>query len=431
MPSSPLRRAITLAAVLALAAGRAASGQAGTTPRASVDPLHESGRNVTISLLTMGNGRQVWELFGHNAIWIHDNVTNRDTVFNWGVFDFRQPRFIERFLKGTMLYSMGGDSMDDVLAAYRYWNRSVFAQELDLTPAQRDSILEAIRINALPANVNYRYDYFRDNCSTRVRDILDHALGGPLSTQANGRTGTTYRWHALRLMQVDPLIMLGVDIGLGRPSDVELTKWQEMFLPKQLHDFVAKARVPDSTGAPHPLVRRETVLFQSTRAPEPDMPPDFGVWALLGGVAIGALLTWLGLAAAVRRDWTRWIAGTLVALWSLVAGLLGVILLLLWTVTDHVFAHANENLLLFNPLWLLLVVLAPLYMWTGRASAATRAVAQAIAILAAGAVLAHAIGLSAQQNWAIIALGLPPALAVAAVTWRRPLPAAPRRAAAS
>ena len=314
-----------------------------------VDPLHQAGRNVTISLLTMGNGTQVWELFGHNAIQIHDLVTNRDTVFNWGVFDFRQPHFIQRFLKGTMLYSMGGDSMDNILLEYHYWNRSVVAQELDLTAEQKDSVLAAIQRNAQPENIQYRYDYFRDNCSTRVRDILDHAMGGSLRKESAGLTGTTYRWHALRLMQVLPAIMLGVDIGLGRPSDLDLSKWQAMFLPRQLHDFLAGIVVTDGAGASHPLVRRETVLFQSTRAgAEPDAPPRFGIWALLGGIAVAALFLWLGVAATSRGGWTRVAASILIGLWSLAAGLLGTILFLLWTVTDHVFAHQNENLLILQ-----------------------------------------------------------------------------------
>ncbi|HEY2163262.1 MAG TPA: DUF4105 domain-containing protein, partial [Gemmatimonadaceae bacterium] len=227
-------------AALSTAAAQApAPGRQAAVAASRIDPLHQAGRNVTISLLTMGNGTQVWELFGHNAIQIHDLVTNRDTVFNWGVFDFRQPHFIQRFLKGTMLYSMGGDSMDNILLEYHYWNRSVVAQELDLTAEQKDSVLAAIQRNAQPENIQYRYDYFRDNCSTRVRDILDHAMGGSLRKESAGLTGTTYRWHALRLMQVLPPIVLGVDIGLGRPSDVDLSKWQVMFLPRQLHDFLA------------------------------------------------------------------------------------------------------------------------------------------------------------------------------------------------
>src|SRR5689334_12283825 len=237
MPRTSLLRLIGACALVTLSA-RNAAGQSAppripvTLDRPTPDPLHQSGENVTISLLTMGNGEQVWELFGHNGLWIHDNVTNRDTVFNWGVFSFHQEHFIPHFLQGRMLYSMGGDSMEDVLAAYRYWNRSVLSQELDLSPAQKDSILATIRRNALPENVNYRYDYYRDNCSTRVRDILDHALGGPLSVQAAGLTDATYRWHSLRLMQGNLPIMLGVDFGLGRPADVKLTKWQEMFLPR-------------------------------------------------------------------------------------------------------------------------------------------------------------------------------------------------------
>lgn len=424
----------TLLVVFSTTVSSAAGAQArAAQPAAPVDthtdPLHQAGRDVTISLLTMGNGAQVWELFGHDAIWIHDLVTNRDTVFNWGVFNFRQPRFLQRFLKGTMLYSMGGDSMENILYEYRVWNRTVLAQELDLTAPQKDSILAAIRLNAQPENIDYRYDYFRNNCSTRVRDILDNALGGALRKEAGALTGTTYRWHALRLMQPQPAIMLGADIGMGRPGDVEISKWQEMFLPRQLHDFVASIRVADSTGTARRLVKRETVLFQSNRPPEPDAPPKFGNWALLGGIAIAALLTWLGVAATSRGDWTRFVAGAAFALWSLAAGLLGTILVLLWGVTDHVFAHQNENLLIFNPLWLLLVVLAPVYIISGRAGGATRAVARTIGALAVIALLIHLVGLSAQTNLAIIALGLPPALAVAVVTGRRPVTASQRLAA--
>jgi hypothetical protein len=255
-----------------------------------------------------------------------------------------------------------------------------------------------------------------------VRDILDHAMGGSLRKESAGLTGTTYRWHALRLMQVLPAIMVGVDIGLGRPSDFDLSKWQAMFLPRQLHDFIAGIVVTDGASARHPLVRRETVLFQSTRAgAEPDGPPRFGIWALLGGIAVAALFLWLGVAATSRGNWTRVAASILIGLWSLVAGLLGTILFLLWTVTDHVFAHQNENLLILNPLWLALVVLVPMFLLSGRAAGATRAIASAIAALAAIALLAHFVGLSSQNNLPIIALGLPPALALALVTARRPV----------
>src|SRR5689334_12000370 len=171
-----LRSALALCFATTLSAQVVARGV--PTPTSGPDPLHQSGQNVTVSLLTMGNGSEVWEMFGHTAILLHDNVTNRDTVFNWGVFDSHQPHFIPHFLQGLMLYQMGGQTLPDLLYQYQYFNRSVVSQELDLTTAQKDSLLHLIQINARPENVQYRYDYFVDNCSTRPRDLLDLVLGG-------------------------------------------------------------------------------------------------------------------------------------------------------------------------------------------------------------------------------------------------------------
>ncbi len=152
--SEGLRRSLYAAVAAFVLVARPGAGQAGVpapnAPLIAPDALHENGANVTISLLTMGNGERVWELFGHSAIWIHDNLTSRDTVFNWGVFDFRQPHFLQRYLKGNRLYSMGGDSMEKILLEYRYWDRTVLAQELDLTTEQKEAILAAIRTNARP-----------------------------------------------------------------------------------------------------------------------------------------------------------------------------------------------------------------------------------------------------------------------------------------
>jgi hypothetical protein len=319
-----------------------------------------------------------------------------------------------------MLYAMGGDSLGMVMLAYRYMNRTVRSQELDLSPAQRDTILRRIQVNAQPENINYRYDYFRNNCATRVRDILDDALGGQLRAQSQTLSGTTYRWHALRLMQSDKPIVVGVDIGLGRPSDRELTKWETMFLPKQLHDFVSTMKVRDSTGAMHPLVRDERVLFESTRGPEPDAPPRLGPWLLLGGIVTAVVFLWLGSQATAGAPVMRALAAVVIGLWSLAAGILGVLIAALWGVTDHAFAHQNENLLLFNPLWLILAVLLVISLWRGRASPWTQRLALALAALGVVALLGHVVQLSQQNNLAVIGLGLPPALAIAWWARRRP-----------
>ena len=413
-------RLSSLCAAAAVALPPAAAAQVVPPAAPSVvatDPLHEPGRNVTISLLTMGNGENVWELFGHSAIWIHDDVTSRDTVFNWGVFDFRQPHFIQRYLKGTRLYSMGGDSMERILFEYRHWNRTVLSQELDLTAEQKDAILDAIRTNARPENVNYLYDDFSNNCSTRIRDILDQALGGRLLAGASRPSATTYRWHTLRLMQGSFWTMLGVDVALGRPADRPISVWETMFLPRKVHDYLATVRLETPTG-PRPLVRSERVLFQSTRGPEPDAPPQLGAKLGIAGCVFAILVFWLAMAATKQTPWIRGIAATLVGLWALVAGLLGVVLTLLWSVTNHVIAHGNENLLLLNPLWLALAVLLPMFVWSRKAIRPTRLVCAAVVTMSLVALVSHVVGLSAQTNLPIIALTLPPALAVAAIVAR-------------
>jgi hypothetical protein len=394
-------------AALALAASMVGA----QTPRP--DPLHQSGANVTISLLTMGTGQAVWMMFGHNAILIHDNVSGADTVFNWGAFDFKQPRFIPRFLQGRMLYSAAGDSLAWIYLAYRYMNRWARAQELDLTATQKDSVLKQIQWYMRPENVNYRYDYFFDNCSTRVRDIIDNAVHGQMKAQAQGLTGTTYRSHALRLMQTNFPLMVGVDIGLGRPADRELTKWTEMFLPKQLHDFVATLQIKDSTGASRPLVRSERTLVESTRPPEPDAPPTLWPWFLGAGLLMAALFTWLNVSGKRRT------AAIVFTTFAVVAGILGLLLTLLWTVTDHVSAHANENLLLFNPLWLILAFPLASATWKGRPSLWAERLAMTVAALGAVGLVMHIIRLSAQDNLALIFLALPPALAISFATRRR------------
>lgn len=388
--------------------------QTPAVPALQRDAMHAPGKDVTISLLTMGNGPQVEAMFGHSAIQIHDNATGRDTVFNWGVFDMQAPHFIAHFLQGLLLYSMGGNRMEDLLYSYRYWNRSVTSQELDLSAAQKDSIIHIIQVNAQPENVHYRYDYFAENCSTRPRDILDRVLGGQLRVGADSVTKTTYRWQALRLMQGNKLLALGVDIGLGNPADRPITKWEEMFLPKKLHDWVATRQVRDSSGALQPLVKQERVLFQSSRPPEPETPPSYAALVVAGlvlSMAIGAL----GKHAR-RGDRNAQVAlAFLGGLWATVCGLLGVVVLALSTVTDHRFAHWNENLLLFNPLWLVVAVGLPLFLLRGKAEVVTRRTFQILAVLGLLAFAIHLIPAARQDNVPLIALTMLPAMALASM----------------
>src|SRR5688572_20099444 len=178
------------------------------------------GSELTVYLMTMGYGDLVWERFGHNAIRIVDAARGTDSVYNWGTFDFQQPHFLRRFLTGNTLYWMQGDGMVETMDHYRRLNRSVWIQELDLTPAERNAVQEFITWNGQEANRYYRYDYYLDNCSTRVRDLIDRIVGGQVKLAMGSRlTSTTYRFHTQRTLQFDRVVALGTNIGLGEVAD--------------------------------------------------------------------------------------------------------------------------------------------------------------------------------------------------------------------
>ena len=168
----------------------------------------------------MGSGPHVEAMFGHSAIWIHD-TTGRDTVFNWGVFDMERRTSSRAFSQGLLLYSMGGNRMEDLLYSYQLLE-SQRDRRIDLSRRRRIRSFILIQVNAQPENA-YRYDYFAENCATRPASILDRVLGSQLRVGADSVTNTTYRWHALRLMQSNKPLALGVDIGLGSPADRPIT----------------------------------------------------------------------------------------------------------------------------------------------------------------------------------------------------------------
>jgi uncharacterized protein DUF4105 len=373
------------------------------------DALHAPGREVKIYLLTMGTGPHVEQMFGHSSIWVQDTVTQRDTVINWGVFDASRPDFIPHFLKGLLLYSVGGNRMVDVLYNYRYWNRSVVSQELNLTATQKDSLLSIMQTNLLPENINYRYDYFLDNCSTKPRDILDRVLGGQLRVGADSITNTSFRFHALRLMQENVPLAMGADIGLGEPSDRPISKWQEMFLPQKLHDWVATKQIRDSTGAMHPLALSDRVLVPSTRRPDLATAPTYS-WLWLVGAALAVLFVILGVAARQSRG-ARIAASILMTFWAAICGILGLLVGAL-AFTDHRFAHQNENLLIFHPLWLIVAVTLPMLFASGRARLLTQRLLMLFVALGTIGLLVHVIGVSRQANSGFVGLVLVPAVAM-------------------
>jgi hypothetical protein len=402
-------RSATLAAlILGLLVASAAQAQA-----------PEPGSELTVSLVTMGPGRYVWERFGHNAIRVTDSRTGADTAYNYGMFDFGHENFFTNFARGEMDYWMEGADASRMVRAYMRDDRSVWVQVLDLTPKQRLELAEFLRWNEQPENRYYRYHYYYDNCSTRVRDAIDRALGGAIRSAFDTvASGTTYRSHSRRLTENDLFIYTGINIGLGRPTDRPISAWEEMFLPLALREHVRTLTVPGEHGEPRPLVASEETLYLSTLEPPPDSPPNWWPRYLAVGVLVGTLLAFTGRRREASRG-ARTVFVIVGMLWALVAGIAGIALAYLWLLTAHVTSYANENLLHFFPLSLALVALIPLSVHRPGSLPAARRIAIAIAILSVVGLLLKLLP-GSQVNGEIIALALPIHLGLAAgLGWSR------------
>ena len=324
---------------------------------ASRAQAQEPGTNLQVYLMTMGPGADIYERFGHNAIWVRDTVAHTDIVYNYGTFDFGGHRIVDllafgaRFAMGPQRYWLGTMNLENTLRLYTMVGRRLTAQELNLTPAERADIASRLAVNALEENKYYAYDYFRDNCSTRVRDLLDRELEGALKRATAGRPGEgTLRFHTRRSITNDQLLFFLIDAAFGPRVDRPLDQWNEMFLPEKVQQRVREVAVTGPTGDPLPLVKQEFTLLDLDIHHVASAPPQWGTRLFLIGLVIAVLIA---LAAAPGRIA---LVGRIVGgAWLLATGIAGLALAFLWFITAHVATYANWNLFLLSPLALGLV----------------------------------------------------------------------------
>ncbi|MFC5740303.1 DUF4105 domain-containing protein [Dyella tabacisoli] len=381
---------------------------------AHADIANAPGANLEVALVSYGPGETYWERFGHDAIELRDTASGEAVNFNYGVFDFDESGFLLNFARGHMHYLMDAAPTSIDERGYMESGRSVTRQRLTMAPEQAAALRDYLLWNLRPENVRYDYDYYVSNCSTRVRDALNQALGGVLKQQLEARTGgMTYRQQTARLMSAQPWLMLILDLGLGPYADQPLNAWQESFLPMVLQTEARHVRVADGQGGLQPLVQDEQILSANRLNTPPESAPDFRISLALAGLLLAAIF----IAA-----WRYWPIGyTLLAtLYLLLAGLIGTVLLILWTLTAHHSAWANANLLLFNPLALGLLPT----LWRARRGVAPSYFAQRLIMLqlvaAIIAVLLHALPGTVQQNQPWLLFALPCWLALAWTLRQKP-----------
>ncbi|HXE67681.1 MAG TPA: DUF4105 domain-containing protein [Rhodanobacteraceae bacterium] len=373
------------------------------------------GASLRVDLYTYGPGAVYWERFGHDALVITDTASGEAYAFNYGLFDFEQKDFYFNFARGIMIYRAAAWPAADDIQEYSGEGRSITDQHLDLTPAQRAALRDFLVWNVQPEHSRYRYRYFADNCTTRVRDALDKVLDGTLEAQLTGPAAhdETYRSETDRLMSGQPWLMYLLDLGLGPYADQPLTRWTGAFIPARLME--ALRGVHGTDGAP--LVQSETMLSPQRLSSPPARAPDMRWPLLIVGLVLGVAL----FAAAWLRDQydiERWWFAIVATLYALLAGTAGALMLVLWFGTAHRAAWANENLWLFNPLaWLAI----PALLRVRRPGAATTrlgiAIAALMTLLSFFALFSKLLPAFSQQNLPWILFALPAWLGLLCGLW--------------
>ncbi len=299
--------------------------------------------NAEIRVITCGPYQgELYSAFGHSAIYVKDAATGTNRLYNYGVFDFSQPNFYLNFAKGHLNYRLAVMDYQRFVQVYINENRFVHEQVLNLEMAQKQRLYDFLEWNARDENMYYNYDYFYDNCATRVRDALKHTFGDTIVFEGDYiTTDYTIRQLCDIYLQQQPWGDLGIDLCLGMPMDKTATPWMYMFLPDYVESAFNHAYIKDSVGG-RPLVSETIITYEDVPVKVQSSLNTPLTWfsALL---ALGIIVTIFGY----KRGTPYYTFDVL--LFSII-GLLGWFLLVLWLGTDHRAAAQNMNILWAWPL---------------------------------------------------------------------------------
>ncbi len=291
-----------------------------------------------ISIITCGPSNEiVYSAFGHSAFRVVDPENGFDYAFNYGVFDFDKPNFYLNFAKGRNYYLLAVYDYENFEWPYVRDNRFVHEQVLNLTQSQKEKIFSFLLWNAKPENRSYRYDYYQDNCATKIRDVLVEQLGTDITIDSSFLTPThSFRQQTDEHLDQLPWGDLGIDICLGLPIDRTMAAREYMFLPEFIESFVDHTTIK-SDSLTLPLVKEKRIINTDTqeKSKVAFVHPWIAFTALLVMIV---LISWFDWS---RKKLSRWLD---VILFSVV-GLIGILLTTLWLFTDHHDAARNFNLL--------------------------------------------------------------------------------------
>jgi hypothetical protein len=285
------------------------------------------GEYLQIKLVTIDPGDELTMWWGHTALIVEDLRFNTSLFYNYGIFSFEQDNFIRNFAMGRLIFWVGAWNTEGALDYYKSLNRTIRMQILDFAPERRLELARFLAHNALPENREYLYDHYYDNCSTRLRDLIDRMVDGQFAQSCLQPARMTLRQHTRRHTHqhfwMDLLLMYLMNDTIDKP----ITRWQEMFLPTELEKNIQSLSISDSSGVRRKLVSENILFFEaSERSPVPEFAPQHWPVTLALGGFLAMLCLYLAHFYLNRTPASKYLFAIYHSLLGLVFGLAGLIL---------------------------------------------------------------------------------------------------------
>jgi len=296
----------------------------------------ELSPNAEISIITVAPGELLLDTWGHSAIRIKDQQINLDRVYNFGMYDYKTSNFYIKFMRGKLLYDLSAYPFHYFLKGYAKEDREVKEQFLQLTLEQKRDYFKFLEHNAKPENRKYLYDFFFDNCATKMRDVTTEVLGNSINYNDEVlKKEYTFRDLIYQKLENHPWGKFGIDIALGSVIDKKATAKQYTFLPSYAFSNLKNAEVTVK-GKIVPLIKETRVLYASKKS---NVKKSFFTPMLLFSILLLIVLL-ITYRDYKREKQTKWLDFTL----FIVTGLIGLLVFLLWFATDHKATKGNLNL---------------------------------------------------------------------------------------
>lgn len=296
---------------------------------------NQLSNGAEISVLTVGPGTSLNDAFGHSAFRIKDDLKDIDLVYGYGEYDFGSPNFYLKFAQGKLNYLISQSEFKRFHYVYSYFNRTIKEQTLNLTHSEKQKLYDYLINNYKPENRRYLYEFFFDNCATKIKDVTNITLNNNITYyKPDDFEDATFRTLIHNNLNKNSWGSFGIDIALGSVIDRKAKTEDHMFLPENIFKFFENAIINNN----NPLVKDSQILYaqkETTKTNTFLTSPIF----ILG--LIGLFIIFITFKDHKNQNQSKWLDISLFT----ITGIIGIVILLLWFATDHKGTHQNYNLL--------------------------------------------------------------------------------------